>query len=101
MKQFQSGDDPRRNTKGRPKGSPNKSTDELRSMFRDFLSANMERLQSDFDQLEPKDRLLFIDRVARLILPPPMHELQTLTDEQLDHLIYKLKSEQNGQSKND
>jgi hypothetical protein len=65
------------------------------------LSANMERLQSDFDQLEPKDRLQFIDRVARLILPPPMHELQTLTDEQLDHLIYKLKSEQNGQSKND
>lgn len=101
MKPFQSGDDPRRNTKGRPKGSPNKSTDELRSMFRDFLSANMERLQSDFDQLEPKDRLQFIDRVARLILPPPMHELQTLTDEQLDHLIYKLKSEQNGQSKND
>jgi len=101
MKPFQSGDDPRRNTKGRPKGSPNKSTDEIRSMFRDFLSANMDKLQQDFDSLEPKDRLQFIDRVARLVLPPPLHELQMLTDEQLDQLIYKLKNEQNDKSKND
>ncbi|MBW6491307.1 MAG: hypothetical protein K0B15_08975 [Lentimicrobium sp.] len=67
------------NPNGRPKGSPNKSTDELRSLLQEFINANMETLQADFDKLEPKDRLNYIDRLLKHVLPAPLHE--GLTDE--------------------
>jgi hypothetical protein len=83
------------NPNGRKKGVPNKTTDELRGLFQSFLEANIETLQSDFDQLEPKERLSFIERIAKMIIPAPLHELQRLTDEQLDELINRLKKQNN------
>jgi len=82
----------REKTGGRKKGTPNQTTKELRNLFADFVNANISTLQADFDKLEPKDRLYFIDKIARLILPPPVHELETLSDEQLDELINRLKN---------
>ena len=81
------------NPAGRPKGSPNRTTDEIRTMLQDFIDNNMESLQADFDQLEPKDRLNFIDQLLKYILPAPLPELERLTDEQLDELIFKLKKQ--------
>lgn len=92
MKGFKKGFDSRRNTKGRPKGSPNKSTDEVRAMLQAFIETNVEKLQSDFDKLEPKDRLSILERMLKHILPPPLNELEKLTDEQLDELITRLKA---------
>jgi hypothetical protein len=80
------------NPNGRPKGKPNRSTDELRSLLQNFIDTNMETLQADYDSLEPKDRLNFIERLLKHILPAPLQELEKLTDEQLDILIQKLKS---------
>ncbi len=89
MKPFEK-NDPRINRKGRPKGKPNKTTEELRSLFQSFIEANIETLQSDFDQLEPKDRLTFIERLARLVLPPANpHEAELI------ELIEKLKHYEN------
>jgi hypothetical protein len=53
----------------------------------------METLQADFDLLEPKDRLNFIDRLLKHVLPAPLQELERLTDEQLDELINRLKKQ--------
>ncbi len=80
---------------GRKKGTPNHTTKELRNLFADFVNANISKLQTDFDKLEAKDRLHFIDKIARLILPPPTEELQRLSDDDLDRIIHKLKSEHN------
>lgn len=80
------------NPNGRPKGTPNKSTDELRTLLQNFIDDNMETLQADFDKLEPKDRLNYIERLLKHVLPAPLQELERLTDEQLDELITRLKA---------
>ena len=81
------------NPNGRPKGKPNRTTDELRAMVQNFIDANLQTLQADFDLLEPKDRLNFIDRLLKHVLPAPLQELERLTDEQLDELINRLKKQ--------
>lgn len=83
-------DDPRINKAGRKAGTPNKTTEQLRGVFQSFLEANLDKLQTDFDQLEPKDRLSFIERVAKMILPPPVDPLEAMTDEQLKQLHDRL-----------
>jgi hypothetical protein len=79
------------NPNGRPKGKANRTTDELRSLLAEFIDKNMGSLQADFDKLEAKDRLNFIERLLKHILPSPMGELERLSDEQLDELINRLK----------
>ena len=81
------------NPNGRPKGKPNRTTEELRGLFQSFIESNIETLQADFDKLEPKDRLSFMERIAKLIIPSPVQELQRLTDDQLSDLITKLKNQ--------
>ena len=81
------------NPNGRKKGVPNKSTDELRSTVQAFIEKNIENLQSNFDLLHPKDKLLFIEKMLKMVLPQPLNSLEKLTDEQLDQLIEKLKKE--------
>ncbi|OFY49454.1 MAG: hypothetical protein A2W85_06325 [Bacteroidetes bacterium GWF2_41_31] len=81
------------NPNGRPPGKPNRTTEELRGLFQSFIESNIETLQADFDQLEPKDRLSFMERIAKLIIPAPVPELQRLTDDQLNELINKLKNQ--------
>jgi len=80
------------NPTGRPKGIPTKSTDELRKFVHSFLDDNRETLQSDFDKLEPKDRLAFYERLLKQVLPAPLHDLERLTDTQLDEVINRLKT---------
>jgi hypothetical protein len=82
------------NPAGRPAGTPNKTTEELRQVFAQFLNANLERLQELFDELEPKDQLSFIERCAKLVLPAPIHPLERLSDEQIETLIHQLKNNQ-------
>ena len=81
------------NPAGRPKGAPNKTTEEIRTMLQDFITANIESLQADFQAMEPKERLSFFERLLKHILPAPLPELERLTDEQLDELIEKLKNQ--------
>ena len=83
------------NPAGRKKGSPNRTTDEIRTMLQDFISDNLETLQADFEALEPKDRLTFIERLFKYILPAPLNELERVTDDQLDEIINKLKKQNN------
>ncbi len=58
---------------GRQAGTPNKMTNEMRQIISDFLSANLIELQSSFDQLSPKDKLIFIEKLFKHVLPPLSH----------------------------
>lgn len=63
------------NPNGRPKGSLNKSTTEMRELVTNFVGANLTTLQTDFDQLEPKERLQFLEKLLGYTLP----KLQSVT----------------------
>ncbi len=54
---------------GREKGTPNELTKELREMVSTFLTDNWSLIESDFQKLQPKDRLMFYERLLSYSLP--------------------------------
>ena len=58
---------------GRPTGSKNKVTVDLRKRINDFLNDNWETLEADFKQLEPKERLGFYEKLLQYGLPKMSH----------------------------
>lgn len=54
---------------GTRKGVPNRTTQQVRKAFQLLVENNLERLQNDLDELEPKDRIKFILDMAKFILP--------------------------------
>ena len=54
---------------GRTKGSTNKATTQVRNAYTKLLQDNLEQLQEDFKELEPRDRIkLFLD-MSKYIIP--------------------------------
>lgn len=54
---------------GRPKGSQNKATAEVRDKFRELVENNISKFQDDLDSLEPIDRLKIVLQLSKFILP--------------------------------
>ena len=54
---------------GRPKGSVNKSSNEIREAFQLLLSNNLEKIQDDLNELEPRDRIKLLLDLASFIIP--------------------------------
>jgi len=54
---------------GRPKGSKNKSTTEIREAFQHFINNNLDKMQEDINSLDPKDRLEVILKISKFVLP--------------------------------
>ena len=83
---------------GRTKGSKNKTTEKIRDTFLHFIEDNLERMQSDFDQLEAKDRFKYLFEMSKFILPSLKsiefgNILDELTEEQFAEVIEKIKIE--------
>ena len=84
--------DPRINRAGRPPGA-SKNVEELRNVTKDFLEKNLEDLQTNYEKLTARDKLNFMLNLLKHILPPPQHEINLLTDSQLDDIISRLKQQ--------
>ena len=54
---------------GTRKGVGNRVNHEVRKSFQLLVENNLERLQNDLDELEPKDRIKIILEMAKFILP--------------------------------
>ena len=87
------------NINGRPKGVQNKTTTELKESINLLVSNNIDKLQNDIDSLEPKDRLFFIEKLLKYVVPTkadmtlsnqPVREEIQLTAEQIQQVIDKL-----------
>ena len=58
-------------TGGRQKGSPNKITTAVKDCFKKLLEdyTNSETFMCDFASLEPKDRLMLVEKLASYVVP--------------------------------
>lgn len=73
------------NPNGRPQGSPNKSTTEIRNAFQLLVSQNIEQLQNDLSEMTPDKRVSYIIKLSEFILP----KLQSLSLDTQIELEYK------------
>jgi len=62
-----------------------------------FIDENIEKLQADFDSLEPKDRLNYLEKLLAHVLPKPITSLDQLSESDLDILLERLKNQSNEQ----
>lgn len=57
------------NPKGRPKGSLNRTTSELKEAIKTILDTELEKVQEHLEQLEPKERLDFVTKLLPYVVP--------------------------------
>ena len=62
---------------GREKGTPNKVTADLRECIKLLIDDNWEQVQQDIKELEPKDRLAFLEKMLRYVVPQESKVMQT------------------------
>lgn len=56
-------------TGGRAKGTPNKVTGSLKEFIKNLIDNNRSQIIADMQELEPYQRLLFIERLIGYVLP--------------------------------
>lgn len=84
------------NPAGKPKGAKNKTSEQLRRVLREFLSANLDSLQESYSQLGPKDKIRFIIDLVKVVLPPPV-SIEKLSPEQMQDLYEQIKIKFDGE----
>jgi len=63
---------------GRPAGSKNKITQDIRETFKELLENNIHTIQNDLDQLEPLERVKMLLHLANFVIPKlKQQELKT------------------------
>lgn len=92
------------NLKGRPLGSKNKITNDLRTRISIFLNAEFSTFCTAFRGLTPEKKLKFYTDLLSFSVPKLSNtkldvEFEALSDEQLDLIIEKLKKTANEQKR--
>jgi len=59
------------NPYGRPKGSKNKQTSEIKDKIEKALLAKTDKIMKDFDSLKGERRIKFFIELAKIVLPRP------------------------------
>ncbi|MGM9804794.1 MAG: hypothetical protein ACI308_11540 [Muribaculaceae bacterium] len=57
------------NPNGRPKGVPNKVTKTMREFISEVIDKNRRQIVRDLKALEPKERLIIIEKLLQYVLP--------------------------------
>jgi hypothetical protein len=82
------------NRGGRPKGSKNKINSNIREMFEQLVNYNLVNMQTDLNELSPKDRLEILLKLSEFIIPKLNRVDNTLSteNEQIDIIIQRVDS---------
>ena len=83
------------NPNGRPKGKPNKVTQETRAWLSAVIDKNRRQMERDLKALEPKDRLQMLEKLMQYVIPKQQAaaleiDYTKLTDGQLDTIINQI-----------
>lgn len=86
------------NPKGRPKGSKNKATKELRSKIKILIEDNFEQIENDLAEVDPEKRLKFWVDLLKYVLPTLQSteltsEFEFLSDNELHEVVKELARE--------
>ncbi len=84
-----------RKTGGRQKGTPNKTTQSVRSWLSGLIDENREQIAKDLQGLEPKDRLQMLEKFMQYTTPKMSNvqqsiDLNVLSDDQLNTIIEEI-----------
>jgi len=82
-------------TGGRLAGTTNKVTTEMKTWLKGLIDNNRQQIEKDLKSLEPKDRLLILERLMQYTVPKMQAvtaqiDLNCISDEQLNQIIYEL-----------
>ena len=80
------------NPNGRPKGTTNRTTSEIKQLLTEFISENLDDLQKHYNELEAKEKLQFFERLIKYVLPQQQSyteniDVSQLSGKQIDELI--------------
>lgn len=82
------------NPNGRPKGSKNKVNEAIRDKIQGLFEGNFEKIQSDLEKLDPKDRLKFLTDLMPYLVPKLQSttftneiDWEKIPEEKLDQLL--------------
>ena len=83
------------NPDGRPKGTPNRTTSEIKELLNKFISENLEDIQEQYNQLEPREKLHFFERVLKYVVPQQQSyteniDISQLSESELDSLLDRI-----------
>jgi len=84
--------------KGRPTGSTNKASGQIRTAINAFLLDNLDTVMSTWDELEGRDKVNFWRDLLKYSVPQLQHteltgDLDGLSTEQLEFILSELKAE--------
>lgn len=80
---------------GRTKGTPNKQTKDLREWMTSFINKNTSQIEVDWQQLDPKDRIVLFEKLLKYTLPTLQAvsnsiDFDKMDDAMLDEIIKRL-----------
>lgn len=81
------------NPNGRPLGVQNKFTANLKDRVNLLIENNFDKLQTDLDTIEPKDRLSIMLKLMEYVLPKQKEtkiDFSNLSDVEIDELINRI-----------
>ena len=74
-------DDKRINKAGRPKGSMNKATQEIRQKYLELIQNNFEQIEIDIKSLRSSERIKAIIELSKFVLPTLKSTEMSLSNE--------------------
>ena len=75
---------------GRAKGTPNKTTSEIREFYQLLLDENLEQIKKDISTLEPRERLKIILEISKFVVPTlKATELNNVTNDKFTPVIFE------------
>ena len=91
---------------GRQKGTPNKITASVKEWLSTLIDKNRKQIEKDIKQLEPKERLQMLEKLMQYVVPKQQAvsatvEIDKLSDEQLDRMIYEITKEADDESEDE